>query len=139
MMSTKKSIPLAYLLRVTHGDCWIIHWMLLGSQVFNLSQSITRETHDISHQNWAQSLTAFFISDDRYVIVKRKNANGSKTPPKKKSTSKTHSGNGSSVIFPDPYDTSRTQKCSCSHISGASICSDNPSNYFSIELFVNKA
>lgn len=113
--------------------------MLLGSQVFNLSQSITRETHDISHQNWAQSLTAFFISDDRYVIVKRKNANGSKTPPKKKSTSKTHSGNGSSVIFPDPYDTSRTQKCSCSHISGASICSDNPSNYFSIELFVNKA
>ena len=117
MMSTKKSIPLTCLLRVTHGDCWIIHWMLLGSQVFNLSQSITRETH----QNWAQSLTAFFISDDRYVIVKRKNANGSKTPPKKKSTSKTHSGNGSPARFPNPYDTSSTQKCSCSHISGASI------------------
>ena len=81
----------------------------------------------------------FFILDDRYVIVKRKNANGSKTPPKKESTSKTHSGNGSSLRYPDRYDNSSTQKCSCSHISGASICSDNPSNYFSIESFVNKA
>ena len=57
-----------------------------------------------------------FISDDRYVIVKRKNANGSKIPPKKKSISKTHSGNGSSVRYPDP-----NEKCSCSHISGALI------------------
>lgn len=81
-------------------------------------------------------LKYFFISDDRYVIVKRKNANGSKTPPKKKSTSKTHSGNGSPVRYPDPYDNSSTQKCSCSHISGASIGSDNPSNYISIDTFL---
>ena len=79
----------------------------------------------------------FFISDDRYVIVKRKNANGSKTPPKKKSTSKTQSGNGSPVRYPDPYDNSSTQKCSCSHISGASIGSDNSSNHFS--LYVSDA
>ena len=74
-----------------------------------------------------------FISDDRYVIVKRKNANGSKTPPKKISTSKTQSGNGSLVRYPDPYDNSSTHKCSCGHISGASIGSDNPSNHFSLD------
>ena len=80
-----------------------------------------------------------FVLDDRYVIVKRKNANGSKTPPKKKSTSKTQGGNGSPVRFPDTYDTSSTKKCSCSHISGASIGSDCPPNHFSIDIFADKA
>ena len=65
MMSTKKSIPLIYLLRVTRGDCWIIHWMLLGSQVFKVSLSITKENIEMG----PSLLKYSFVLDDVLEMV----------------------------------------------------------------------
>ena len=61
------------------------------------------------HKNFAKGFILFLSIDDRYVIVKRKNANGSKTPPQYKSTTvKSTNSNRPSMRSPNlDYNTFR--------------------------------